>query len=62
MEFTIKKCKVMRFGKGDLPYSCNMKGVSLSETKEEKDIGVTVQANLKPSEQCQKSDQSTESN
>ena len=52
MDFNVKKCKVMRVGKSDHPPNYSMKGIPLSETKEEKDIGVMVQADLKPSRQC----------
>ena len=52
MEFNVKKCKVMRVGKADTAPNYTMNGIQLSETQEEKDIGVTVQANLKPSRHC----------
>ena len=52
MEFNVKKCKVMRVGKTDLPLNYSMNGVKLEQSGEEKDIGVVVQDNLKPSQQC----------
>ena len=52
MEFNVKKCKVMRFGKSSIQPSYKMSGLQLSETEAEKDIGVMVQSNLKPSRQC----------
>ena len=42
----------MRVGKCEVPSKYTMSGSLLSETQEEKDIGVIVQANLKPSKQC----------
>ena len=52
MQFNVDKCKVMRVGKTDLPLNYSMNGVKLKQSEEEKDIGVVVQANLKPSKQC----------
>ena len=52
MEFNVKKCKVMRVGKSELPLHYTMNGTKLAVTEEEKDIGVMVQSNLKPSKQC----------
>ena len=52
MEFNVNKCKVMRVGRTDLPLNYTMNGVVLEQSEEEKDIGVVVQANLKPTKQC----------
>ena len=40
------KCKIMH------GYEYKMAGTRLAEVEEEKDIGVTVQKNMKPSKQC----------
>ena len=42
MKFNIAKCKVMHFGLRNPRYSYEMNGVELEESKEEKDLGVTV--------------------
>ena len=46
------KCKIMHVGKRNLGYEYKMAGTRLAEVEEEKDIGVTVQKNMKPSKQC----------
>jgi len=53
LDFNIEKCKTMRIGhKLDIAYKLN--GVQLQEVQEEKDLGITVANNLKPSSQCAK--------
>ena len=42
----------MRIGNSPLPLQYTMNGAQLKQIKEEKDIGVMVQDNLKPSRQC----------
>ena len=54
MRFNIAKCKIMHVGRNNPRYEYNMAGIKLSEVEEEKDIGVTIQSNLKPSKHCQK--------
>jgi hypothetical protein len=54
MEFNIKKCKVMHFGHNNPVHRYSMGGVELGVTEEERDIGVSVQKNLRPSAQCAK--------
>jgi hypothetical protein len=54
MEFNIKKCKVVHFGRSNRKYEYMMQGEKLAETDVERDIGVEVQQNLKPSKQCAK--------
>ena len=44
--------KIMHVGKRNLGYEYKMAGTRLAEVEEEKDIGVTVQKNMKPSKQC----------
>lgn len=54
MAFNINKCKVMHVGHGNPGYEYTMEGARLSDTKEERDIGVTVSSNLRPGAQCSK--------
>jgi hypothetical protein len=54
MAFNVNKCKVMHVGQRNPGYEYLMGGVVLGETKEERDIGVTVSSNLKPGAQCTK--------
>ncbi len=54
MSFNIKKCMAMHFGHGNPKRSYYMNGEQLPTTKEERDIGVLVSDNLKPSAQCAK--------
>ena len=54
MEFNVKKCKVMHVGRKNpkLPYWMN--GEALDSVEEEKDLGVWMKDDLKPSLQCAK--------
>ena len=57
MEFNTKKCKVMHLGRKNTKFSYTMGGYApggtvLSEVKEEKDVGVIISNDLKPSAQC----------
>ena len=52
MQFNVGKCKVMHFGHRNQRHVYYMNGAALEETEEEKDVGVTVCSNLKPSAQC----------
>jgi hypothetical protein len=52
MEFNVEKCKVMHVGRQNPHYEYQMKGKKLATTEEEKDVGVYVTKNLKPSSQC----------
>jgi hypothetical protein len=52
MEFNVKKCKVMHLGYNNPGHSYSMNNQQLSATEEERDIGVCVARNLKPSAQC----------
>jgi hypothetical protein len=54
MSFNLDKCKVMHVGTHNRAYEYFMRGVRLEVTEEEKDIGVAVTKNLKPSAQCSK--------
>ena len=55
--FNAEKCKVMHIGHSfDTQYSMKVQGIDwkLVETKEERDLGIIVTSNLKPSQQCVK--------
>jgi hypothetical protein len=52
MQFNVSKCKVMHMGRLNPRLTYSMGGLDLEETEEERDIGVVVSANLKPSAQC----------
>ena len=54
MKFNVAKCKIMHVGRNNPGYEYKMAGIKLCEVEEEKDIGVTIQSNLKPSKHCQK--------
>ena len=55
--FNVDKCKVMHTGNRNPGYSYTMNNQTLSDIDEEKDIGVTMHANLKPSVHCNQSAQ-----
>ena len=57
MMFNVDKCKVMHIGNRNPCYTYTMNNQTLSEIDEEKDIGVTMHANLKPSVHCNQSAQ-----
>ena len=54
MEFNVQKCKIMHVGNNNPGYEYKMAGTTLSVVEEEKDIGITVCRNLKPSKHCKK--------
>jgi hypothetical protein len=54
MQFNVAKCKVMKFGRNNPNYEYEMRGQKLEEVDSERDIGVMVSSNLKPSAQCAK--------
>lgn len=53
MVFNQAKCKVMHLGHNNPRYAYTMDGVTLSETEEERDLGVMIDSSLKPSTQCE---------
>jgi len=55
MQFNVKKCKVVHFGKGNLGFTYSMAGQCLEEVDYEKDLGVVVSKDLKVVQQCQES-------
>ena len=47
MAFNVSKCKIMHLGYGNNKYEYNLGGETLTETTEEKDLGVLIDNNLK---------------
>ena len=52
MLFNFVKCKCLHTGPGNTGMNYEMGGTILSKTVKEKDLGVTMNANMKVSEQC----------
>ena len=52
MLFNFGKCKCLHAGPGNTGMNYEMGGTILSKTVKEKDLGVTMNANMKVSEQC----------
>ena len=52
MLFNFGKCKYLHTGSGNTGMNYEMGGTILSKTVNEKDLGVTMNANMKVSEQC----------
>ena len=52
MSFNADKCKVLYFGPKNFSYDYKMNGSVLSEVTFEKDLGVVITGDLKPSRQC----------
>ena len=52
MLFNFGKCKCLHTGPGNTSLNYEMGGTILSKTVTEKDLGVTMNANMKVSEQC----------
>ena len=52
MLFNFGKCKCLHAGPGNTGVNYEMEGTILSKTMKEKDLGVTMNANMKVSEQC----------
>ena len=46
------KCKCLHTGHGDLDKTYNMEDTVLGTTVKEKDLGITISADMKVSEQC----------
>ena len=55
MEFNVKKCKVMHFGRNNEKHKYKMMGAELAAVDSERDIGVRINSTLKPSQHCQES-------
>ena len=54
MRFNVNKCHVMHLGRNNERHNYTMYGNILEKTDKEKDIGVIVNSNLKPTDQCEK--------
>ena len=54
MELNAAKCKVMHVGPCNPGHGYQMAGKDLEVTTEEKDIGVTVTSDLRPTQQCRR--------
>ena len=52
MLFSFGKCRCLHTGSGNAGVNCEVGGAVLSGTVKEKDLGVTMSANVKVSEQC----------
>ena len=52
MLFNFGKCKCLHTGPGNTGKNYEMGGTILSKTVKEKDLGVTMNANMRVSEQC----------
>ena len=52
MQFNVKKCKVMHLGKQKQNHQYHINGNQLESVKTEKDLGVTLSADLKVAQQC----------
>ena len=53
MSFNVQKCKVMHLGRHNNRAQYVMNGTMLETTSQERDVGVIVSSDLKPSSQCQ---------
>ncbi len=54
MKFNAEKCHVLHIGRNNLCHKYTLGGVELSSTEEERDIGVLISKNLKPTKQCER--------
>ena len=52
MHFNVNKCKVMHIGKNNPKADYYMNGEKLADSEMERDIGIIISNNLKPSKQC----------
>ena len=54
MLFNVEKCKVLHFGTKNVNSEYLMSDTALEVVKEERDLGIIIQSNLKVSKQCAK--------
>ncbi len=54
MDFNSKRCKILHVGRNNPTFKYFILGEELAEAEEEKDIGVLVNKNMKPTTQCKK--------
>lgn len=52
MKFNESKCKILHVGKNNPGHEYYMNGIKLTESDEEKDLGVLINKSLKPASQC----------
>ena len=52
MEFNVEKCSVLHFGHRNPKFEYTMNNTKIKQCDNERDIGVTVSSNLKPSNHC----------
>ena len=52
MFFNVDKCKVLHIGNRNVQASYTMNGKQLAKVEQEKDLGVVISSDLKPSKQC----------
>ena len=52
MLFNFGKCKLLHTGQGNLDINYNMRDTVLGTTVKEKDLGITISADMQVSEQC----------
>ena len=52
MSFNVKKCKIIHVGHNNPRYDYVMNGNQIDSANEEKDLGVVVEASMKPGKQC----------
>ena len=52
MSFNVKKCKVMHFGRQNIRYGYTMNGSEIEKVREEKDLGVWMEDDMRSSKQC----------
>ena len=52
MSFNVSKCKVMHIGRNNIKHTYTMNNTPLVVTDKERDIGVNISNNLKPSNHC----------
>ena len=52
MDFNINKCKVLNIGSYNDKFSYNMNNTVLDNVNQEKDLGIIISSDLKPSRQC----------
>ena len=53
MKFNVMKCKIIHIGRNNGQADYTMNGVKLQKVSEEKDLGIIVSDDLKPSKHCQ---------
>ena len=52
MKFNVGKCKIMHLGKNNPNHQYTMNNIPMISSTDEKDVGVLLTDNLKPSKHC----------